>query len=335
VPGGVTPRVAGDPPPEEYRVRPLLEDGSLELAFHSDLRGRVEPWIPHIPERASQGRARARITVDEGRREFEIPERKPSIQLRSVSGWCDATGRILLDAAGARLSAVVDPGALRAAVRMEDRTATGEEERVEVFAILTLAAAFLLGRLGRTLIHAAAVVGPGERGWLLVGGTFSGKTTCCVNLIRQGWDYLSDDHVVMCAGDAGPGLEGWPRNFNLDRGFEEGSPIGIRRRVDPAEFGPGRWRSTAALGGLLFPTVGTEQRTRVERSSAPGALHRLLQQSPWLLGDPGTAPAVLDLLGTAARLPAFDLLLGADALRDGRRVAELLEREMGSATDRA
>jgi hypothetical protein len=296
-------------------ARALLEDGSLALHADADVWDCVEPWVPLVPSEAAQS-PRALIHVERGDPGFDVPNGKPMIELRSVAGWTDPSGRVLLCEPGRRLSAVIDPSRGRATVRVAGNEELTPEWQAEVSAGLTLSAAFLLGRLERTLVHAAAVVAPDGRAWLLVGGTFSGKSTTCVNLIRRGWDYLADDHVVLAPGPAGVRVEGWPRKFNLDTGYERGNPEGVRRRVDPAAWGPGRWRRAAPLGGVLFPRVEAPLATALEPMGEAEALVGLLGQSPWLVGDPATAPAVLSLLRDTARAPRLRLRLGNDCYSD-------------------
>ena len=130
-----------------------------------------------------------------------------------------------------------------------------EPRNAAVFSALTLAAALLPNRMRRALLHAAAVVAPDGEAWLLVGDAFTGKTTTTVNLIREGWDYVSDDHVVLGrAPGGGVVVEGWPRAFHLDRGYRSGASVGERDPVDP--------RSSVRAGGA-------GARHSVARSSRP------------------------------------------------------------------
>src|SRR5690606_33365128 len=94
----------------------------------------------------------------------------------------------------------------------------------DLYSMLTLSAALLLGRLERTPIHAAAVVAPNGQALLLAGDARVGKSTTTVNLITAGWDYLSDDQIVLERAGADLRVEGWPRLFYLDEGWEAGTP---------------------------------------------------------------------------------------------------------------
>ncbi len=326
------PTAPADVRPGGGTLRPLLEDGALVLRAEADAWDDVESWMPRIPAaEPDPARIRALMEVARGSPAFAPPPGPPFVELVSVGGWAHPSGRLLLSSPEGHLSAVVDAAARTARVRLAPADALPEGFGVEISAGLTLAAACLLPRLDRTLVHAAAIVAPGGTAWLLPAGTFSGKTTTCVNLIRLGWDYLSDDHVVLGRGADGIAVEGWPRRFNLDTGYERGRSAGVRARVEPETFGPGRWRRTAPLGGLLFPRVRPERPTELSPASAADALAGLLQQSPWLLADPPAAPAVLALLQEAARAPSFRLELGLDTYRDGARLAEVLSPALRGA----
>jgi hypothetical protein len=310
----------------EPEARALTADGSLAIRADADAWALVQPWMPLVPPRPpAPGGVRAWIRVRSGEPAFAPVPGEPALELRSVLGWVRPDGTAVLHGPAGRVSAHVDGPARLAEVRLCRGAEGAGEFGFEVFAAFTIACAFLLGRLERALVHAAAVVAPDGRAWLLGGGTFSGKTTTCVNLIRSGWDYLADDQVVLSRGaDGRVGVEGWPRRFNLDHGYAQGVSQGLRSRVDPAGFGPGRWRPGAPLGGLLFPRVQAELPTALAPLHPAGALSSLLQQSPWLLGDPGAAKAVLGLLQAAAWVPAFELRLGADTYRDRARLQDVL-----------
>lgn len=306
-------------------IRRLLMDGSLAVVVDPAVWDAVEPWIPRFPEAAAEGtEARARLRVVPGAAEDAPPGSRPDIDLRGVLGWVLPGGVIRLHGPGGGVTGSIDPARGDAEIRLLLDRANDDQGSVELAAALTLASAFLLGRLGRTLVHAGAVVAADGRAWLLVGGTFSGKTTTCLNLIRSGLDYLSDDHVVLGGDEGGLRVEGWPRRFNLDLGYGSGESQGVRRRMDPSGFGPGRCRAAAVLGGLLFPRVDAGADTAARAAHPARALARLLQQSPWLLADRVAAPSLLSLLREAARKPGFDLCLGLDCYADPARLRAVL-----------
>jgi hypothetical protein len=302
---------------------PLLEDGALALEVEPDLLPAVEGWIPRFPLDGPVAADASVIRVQAGAPP-PAPEGPPILDLRALRGWA-TRGRVVLREDSGALGAEVDLAAGVAAVRIADAEAAAGALSVETFGALTISAALLLTRLGRALVHAAAVVAPDGRAWLLAAGTFGGKTTTCVNLIRAGWNWLSDDHVVLGEGaDGALRVEGWPRPFNLDHGHGEGAPRSVRSRVDPERFGPGKWDRNAPLGGSFLPRVEAELPTRLSRAHPAAALGRLVEQAPWLLADPAGAPRILALLQRAATLPAYELRLGTDVYCDVKWLQSVL-----------
>lgn len=297
-------------------ARAILEDGTLAVEADEDVLPIAATWLPRVPTLPGDGAA-ARIHVRFGESADPPPPAKPEIELRTVGGWVMRDERVLLHEPGARIGGEVDLAAKSAEIWVRPGE-TAQSIELEVAATLTIASALLLTRLGRALVHAAAVVPPGGGGaWLLAGGTFSGKTTTCLTLVRAGWAWLADDAVILAPGDGGAiHVEGWPRRFNLDHGYAAGESAGVRSRVEPEAAIAARWRRSAPLAGLLFPRVEADQPTTLEPVHPAGALSLLLRHSPWILADAAGAPSVLALLQRAAQHPAHGLRLGRDSYCD-------------------
>jgi hypothetical protein len=297
----------------------LLEDGSLAVAVDPRLRDLVEPWMPRLERpRVAAAAAPALLRVEAGAPHVSAPAGEPQMEMLGIGGWIEDDEVVIADGHG-RIGGRVHLSARRATLRM----AQGDDapQIVEASAALTMAAALLLGRLGRPLVHGGAVIAPGGGAWILAGGSFSGKTSTCITLIRAGWNWLSDDHVVLGGGPGAPlWVEGWPRRFNLDHGYAAGESQGVRSRVDPEGFGPGEWRRKAPLAGLLFPRVEAERPTGLEPLHPAGALAQLLRHTPWLLADAGAAGPVLALLREVCTLPAYTLRLGNDTYCNPHRL---------------
>ncbi|UCC24556.1 MAG: hypothetical protein JSU98_12550 [Gemmatimonadales bacterium] len=233
-----------------------------------------------------------------------------------------AVGRILLHSARSEISVPAD----------------APDPGQDVHFMLTVSSALLLARRERALIHAASVAPPGGPAILLTGDARAGKSTTTANLVACGWDYLSDDQVVLSweavatEEPCTPRVEGWLRTFHLDRGWREGRVTGQRTDVDPTSLG-GSHRRQAPLGGLLFPFLEPGRPTALHRVTSADALARLMRQSPWLFADPVVAGAALERLRRVAQLPAHVLRLGMDVYRDPARLGRLLEPvvlEMGT-----
>ena len=303
---------------------PLLHDGALRLEAAPDLLPLLGRWLPLLPyETAPPVREGAAIRVARRSDDGPAPAARPVLRLGSVDAWVEDEAATLRGATGCagRIGLAAGAAELSVPRAAQDAEAAGWD----LYSMLTLSSALLLGRMGRALVHAAAVVAPGGGAWLLAGDTHAGKSTTAINLITAGWDFVSDDHVVLFRGaDGGVRVEGWPRRFHLDEGWEEGAPGRARGEVDPHARWPGRWRRTAPLAGVLFPRVSAAEPTALASTPAADALAGLLRQSPWLLADRAAAPAVLGLLHAACGRPAFALRLGLDSYRDTGRLLEVL-----------
>ena len=306
----------------------LLADGQLTLAVEAGLGAAVERWLPRhrqgiVVSEDSQA-AVIRVTRGTPAEAAIAVGDSPTLRLGTASAWVSpAVGEVALRGASQATSSV-DLRRSRAVCGIPtdvDIVRAG----VDVYSMLTISAALLLGRMRRALVHAGATVAPDGRAWLLVGDSHAGKSTTVVNLITAGWHYLSDDQVVLSAAEQGTVMvEGWPRPFHLDEGWTHGTPSGARGTVDPARLGPGEWRPTAPLGGLLFPRVRAHAPTSLTPIARSDALGRLVRQSPWLLADRGAAAAVLALLQSAVSGGCYAASLGLDSYRDAERLTEAL-----------
>jgi hypothetical protein len=306
-------------------VRSLLEDGRLRMEVHPPLLPALARWLPQLPADTPADPSGSVIRVlpvgDAPPPARPVEER--TMQLGKVDAWVEGDRTLMIGPSGVHGTVALDTGdaELRAPVDVE-----GDGVMWDLFTSATLACALLLGRMGRALVHAAAVAPPGGRAWLLVGDTHAGKTTTTANLLRAGWSYVSDDHVVLHRDAQGRlAVEGLPRPFHLDEGWESGTIHRRRGSTDARERFPGAWRRSAPLAGLLFPRVHADEPTALAPAGAGDALGALLRQSPWLLADRGCAPRVLALLRETALLPAHALRLGLDTYADPALLAERLE----------
>jgi hypothetical protein len=311
----------------------LLEDGVLGVTIDPRVRPWVERWLPRYPRGGGPAAPGAAIEIGAGSG-GEPPPGPPLMEMHGVGGWIVPGEGLVVTGAGGAVGARVDLE--RRAARVRVRADRDPPSVVQVVSALTMVSGVLLAAVGRALVHAAAVVPPGGDGaWLLAGGSFGGKTTTCVTLIQAGWDWLSDDDVVLGpAGQDGVRAAGWPRRFDLDHGHGTAAPAGVRSRVDPERFGPGGWRGGSALAGVVFPRVQAELPTRLAPLHPAEAMARLVHHAPWLLADARGAGDVLKVLERSVRLPAYELRLGLDSYCNASRLQFAL-RQLFSAKTRA
>ncbi|MDB4915165.1 MAG: hypothetical protein JWM95_2809 [Gemmatimonadetes bacterium] len=295
----------------------LLESGDLVIEVADALRDAVEPWLPLQADVAGAGMpalATIRVRFDSILPDQRTPERIV-LQLGTVTlvetapsvfamhGRGGISGRIMLD--GLASDVVV-------------RAPLTDDAAADAYSMLTLSAAFLLGRSGSVLMHAGAVVDPAGRAWLLVGDSHSGKTTTCASLIDVGWCYLADDQVVLRRGANGAiDVEGWPRIAHLDEGWDDREVRNARVAVDLRERWGDQLRRSATLGGVLLPAVHRTAPTMATAAHPAEVFAALVRQSPWLMADGMGAPVIASLLGDIAGHPSYQLSLGEDSYASG------------------
>ncbi len=315
----------------------LTGDGALALTVDADLADAVAAWLPshlRLSARASAAVPEARIVARRGAGPASASSnvagtgapRGPDLVAGNVALWREGDA-MRLQTLGARGPAgVVELAARHAVLTVPGgHGADAPEVTAALHTMLLLASAYLLGRLGRALVHGASLVAPDGRAWLLVGDTHAGKTTTCATLVDAGWQYCADDHAILQPTPAGVVVEGWPRLFHLDGGWDHGVPVGgARRDVDAFVRWPGRWRPAAPLAGVLCPRVDADAATALAPLEPTGRLSALLRQSPWLTADPGAAPALLALLQRVAARPGAALRLGRDTFRRPEPLAAVL-----------
>ena len=246
----------------------------------------------------------------------------PTLALGEVSAWVDGNN-VRLANGDRSLSGTVDLSSRIADIVVPH---DAEPRPFDITCMLTIAAALLLVRAGRTPVHAGAVVHPDTgRAWLLVGDTHTGKSTTTANLMKAGWQYLSDDYIVLSGGDGDSvEVEGWPDDFHLDEGWHRGESTGVRATVKEEDLPQGRRARHAVLDGVLFTRIDADRPTKVARMSPVMALERLIRQSPWLVADARHAGKVFELLTDVASHACGELSLGRDTLADHRLLDSIL-----------
>jgi hypothetical protein len=290
-------------------MRWSLTDG-LAIEAAAEVAHVVEKWLPlsAIPQTDHRPDLR-RIVV--GVLDTVTPPpaslmRTELLQLNDVTAFADSAHTVQLEGANGAYGDV-DLASGRATLAMPANGA-------DAVGMLNIAAALLLGREGRALLHAAAVVPPdSDEAWLLIGDARAGKTSTTATLMAAGWGFLSDDNVVLSAQNGRLIAQGWPRPFHLDSGWRSGVPENTRTTTHPAEIARTALLREAPIARLLMPVVDAGGATHLEPLSQGTALAALIRQSPWLMADAAVAPRILELLTQIAQLPAQRLVLGLDS----------------------
>lgn len=204
--------------------------------------------------------------------------------------------------------------------------------------LLAYALPAILHCRNRFEIHAAGLIAPNsEQGILVLGDSGSGKSTLTVRLVQSGWQYLSDD--LMLLREQGQGVVAWGLRcvFALtDQTLHFCLPnvaaqIAARRDEDKHYVSPcDLFAMNGALStkpaALFFTRLTYEARSSIEPLAPSESMLQLIRQSPWLCYDPRTAHVhteVLKALSTQCR--AYQLNAGRDLLLEPERADHLLK----------
>lgn len=290
--------------------RHLLLDDSVLLDVDPRLESAVSSWIPLCSCRGGGGdQADSRIFVHAAPLlGVEVPGTAPTLRVGSVGVWLhQESSRAMLGAAERDCAGVVD-----LQYRQATLVASASDDAIpRLHMALTLAASLLLGRLGRALVHAAAVVQPGGRAWLLTCKQGTGAHTAFVRLMMAGWPSLAINRVVLREDDCRGSIvvEGLPEQDGADE-------------VEPGWV---RHLGAADLAGVLILRSTPQQPTLLVRMPEMDLLSALEPESPWLRLDQTGSAGVLQAMHGGLRLPTFELRQGLDTYADPRRLAEVLE----------
>ena len=303
----------------------LVRDGSLLLSIDERLLDAARQWMPSLPVSVeSEHPQRAGILVDigDGVQRPHFAHGKPDLRLGATECWTE-TGK---DRAFVQNDERTIAASLDLKLRIAQVVAASSAvEAHDMTSALTLISALLLLRDGRTPVHAGGVVDPRTDGvWLLLGDSHSGKSTTTANLVKGGWSYLSDDYVVIRQAAGGIEAEGWPEDFHVDEGYARGESTGTRTTLAESSLRGDARKECGMLSGLLFTRIVPGEPTAIAPVDASTALERLIRQTPWLMADPPSAPALLSLLSSASSLPAGEIQLGLDTYRDAELLAEIV-----------
>ena len=167
-----------------------------------------------------------------------------------------------------------------------------------------------LRQRGRYLVHAAGVVDPWGRAWLLSGDSGAGKSTLAYALARAGWSVLGDDGVLIEVVGSDVIAHPWKDPLNVSRALAPAFPE-LHHHASRARQGDARQRVPMALP--LARTAAVAAVILLERAETHSvvsvgpleALAVLVRQSPAVMIDDDHARAHLQTLTRAAALLCF------------------------------
>jgi hypothetical protein len=205
--------------------------------------------------------------------------------------------------------------------------------------LFLMAFLLLFAGSGRYALHASAVA-IGGHGVLLAGASGSGKTTVACALIRAGWDYLSDDAILLdqCSGVTRVSALSGPFHLtpNALRHFPEllvgafTPPSGGKQLIDMSTAWPGRFIREVEPTAILFPEITRAESSRLIPLRPTEVCLGLLATGAGLLADRESMAGQTAIIAELSRsTPGYRLLHGADAHRFPETLADLIGLTLG------
>jgi hypothetical protein len=139
-------------------------------------------------------------------------------------------------------------------------------------------------------LHAAALTQGGGPGLIATGASGSGKSTLACNLLHEGWQFLSDDTVLLRPDADGVDVYAFRTNFSLREDSRtlfpdllahgQERPTGERKHWVPVRtLYPQQATDRCTPRVLVFPEISDRAQSRVTPMSPVEALHCLVGQS--------------------------------------------------------
>ena len=232
----------------------------------------------------------------------------------------------------------IDPGANSIRITLApDRHRIGTGLDVDLFLMTTFSLLSMLQMRGRFVLHAAGVVSPGGAGVILVAKSDSGKSTLTTALGQAGWDFISDDSIILRTENGEIIASPFRRDFGLDPeagdlfpGIADAAQIQLtdasKWRIDPTAIFTGRRAEDVRPDVVVVPSIVDRSTSSISRLKPADVLIELMGQSSFLTFDRSATEEYLSVLNSlVSNADGFSLEAGRDLYADPSLVAPLLE----------
>ena len=207
--------------------------------------------------------------------------------------------------------------------------ALNDSSDIEIAHLVSFAVCSVLRRCNLFEIHAAGVVAPDSgRTTLIVGPSGSGKSTLSLTLIKAGWNYLSDDELLLeeVAGEVqargfrrffavSPSLRVASNPSSLGNCIEPEREANRKTCFEPSTIYPVRALTSSKPDRLLFLELNRANTSSLTELSSIESVSRLIRACPWATYDRAVAKNYLSVISRLGRqTTAFELKAGSDLL---------------------
>ena len=196
---------------------------------------------------------------------------------------------------------------------------------------------WLLRPVGFYALHANGIVKDGI-GFLIVGGTGSGKSTTALSLIRQGWEFLSDDVTLLRASSERIEAVAFLKGFSIDphladrcpelhRHGETSSCNGSKTYININSLYPDQFLPCCLPKVLIFPKIVSGRKSQLRPVDRAKALIWLIENSGGIMLDKDMAVNQIEVLKQLIyQTRSYQLLAGLDLYEDPGKISEIMSQ---------
>ena len=211
--------------------------------------------------------------------------------------------------------------------------------------LFMLSLLWLLRKHGVYGLHGNALVKDGS-GIVLVGSTCSGKSTTTLGLIRDGWQYLSDDVTLLRQSHQGVEAIALQKGFSVDpslaRHYPElegplrtSSSNGHKRMIDLNAVYPGRHVPQCIPNVLIFPSIVLQEQSQLIPLDNVAALIELSRNCGGIYVDRDMVEVQMEVLKQLVyQVSSYRLLAGRDLCEEPAKISEILSEAVGAGCHR-
>ncbi len=187
---------------------------------------------------------------------------------------------------------------------------------------------------GLYFLHSAALHYDGV-GYLVSGDGGCGKTTTSLNLVREGFKYVSDDSLLLEELSQGIIVHPLYTNFHIDQDLVERFPAlargkniqipeGMKVSVDISQIFPGSFVPYIRPDVIIFPKLISNGESQLYALSQTEVYRKLLKQTVLAVDKEVSRNQLIALEKLVKQTVGFELLSGRDIYKDPKGLLPLI-----------
>jgi hypothetical protein len=204
----------------------------------------------------------------------------------------------------------------------------------ELFSLLGSAIVEILKYYGCYFLHAAAL-NVNKVAYLFSGDGGCGKTTIALSLVREGYNYVSDDSIFLRENKGAITISPMYKHFHIDQDLAKhfpelsrngmiGIPEGTKAPLDISSLFPNSFVPFLTPDIIIFPKMTSNRRSMLNRLSQTESYRRLLKQTVLAVNKNISLDQLRVLEKLVKQTKGFELSNGRDIYEDPKILIDLL-----------